>query len=43
MTLWILFSKPWDLDIRLRGCGIHAIDGIFFKFLMIRAEDSRLI
>jgi hypothetical protein len=33
MTLWILFSKPWDLDSRLWGCGTRVIDGLFFKFL----------
>jgi hypothetical protein len=33
MTLWILFSKSWDLDSRLIGYRICVIDGLFFKFL----------
>jgi hypothetical protein len=27
------FSKPWDLDSRLGGCGTRVIDGLFFNFL----------
>jgi hypothetical protein len=27
------FSKPWNLDSRLGGCGTCVIDGLFFKFL----------
>ena len=30
---WILNSKSWNLDSRLGGCGIRAIDSLFFKFL----------
>jgi hypothetical protein len=33
MTLWILFSKPWDLHSRLGGCGTRVINGLFFEFL----------
>ena len=29
----ILYSKSWNLDSRLGGCGTHVIDGLFFKFL----------
>ena len=31
--VWILNSKSWNLDSRLRGCGIRVIDVLFFKFL----------
>ena len=32
-NFWILYSKSWNLDSRLGGCGIRVIDSIFFKFL----------
>jgi hypothetical protein len=31
--LWIFFSKSKDLDSKLRGCRIHIINGLFFKFI----------
>ena len=30
---WILYSKSWNLDSRLGGCGTRVIDGLFFKIL----------
>ena len=30
---WILYSKSWNLDSRLGGCGTRVIDSLFFKFL----------
>jgi hypothetical protein len=34
----ILFSKPWDLDSRLGGCGTRVINGLFFKFLKDKSK-----
>jgi hypothetical protein len=36
----ILNSKSWNLDSRLEGCGIRAIDGLFFKFL--KDKDQKI-
>jgi hypothetical protein len=33
MIFWILFSKLWDLNSRLRGCRTHVINNLFFKFI----------
>ena len=30
---WILYSKSWNLDSRIGGCGTCVIDGLFFKIL----------
>ena len=30
---WILYSKSWNLDSRLGGCGTRVINGLFFKIL----------
>ena len=32
-NFWILYSKSWNLDSRLGGCGTRVINGLFFKIL----------
>ena len=35
---WILYSKSWNLDSRLEGCGTRVIDAYFSKFWKIKTR-----